>query len=217
MRWLKFNTVGVMGAALQFTLLALFTHVAGMHYLLATAFSVEAAILHNFVWHRRWTWHDRRGISYPAIVALARFNLTNGLVSLTANLLSAYLLTGVWRVDPVIASLVSTGVASLANFFLSDRFVFASLLGPTTRRDPGIRSTNQASTKGGCLSNRGPQSMKRTDSALPSLVVAHTCPLRAAEGHAPPHFIVSTKPLTPTPLPLFPLPRREGRGEGVIG
>jgi hypothetical protein len=25
--------------------------------------------------------------------------------------------------------------------------------------------------------------------------------------------VVSTKPLTPTPLPLFPLPRGEGRGE----
>jgi len=115
-----------MGAALQFALLALFAHVAGLHYLLATAFSVEAVILHNFVWHWRWTWHDRRGTSGCAIAALARFNLSNGLVSLTANLLSAYLLTGVWRIDPVIASLVSTAVASLANFFLSDRFVFAS-------------------------------------------------------------------------------------------
>ena len=133
MRWLKFNAVGAIGAALQFALLALLTHVAGMHYLLATAISVEATILHNFVWHRRWTWHDRSGKSFSAIAALARFNLTNGLVSLTANLLSAYLLTGVWRIDPVVASLVSTGVASLANFFLSDRFVFARVVGRSSR------------------------------------------------------------------------------------
>jgi len=127
MRWMRFNLVGAMGAALQFGLVTLFVRVAGMHYLLATALSVEAAILHNFVWHRRWTWDDRRGGSGPAIAALARFNLTNGLVSISGNLLSAYLLTGFWKVDPLVASLVSVAVASLANFVLSDRVVFVHL------------------------------------------------------------------------------------------
>ncbi|MBZ5515825.1 MAG: GtrA family protein [Acidobacteriia bacterium] len=91
MRWLRFNAVGAMGAALQLALLALLVHVVGMHYLWATALSVEAAILHNFLWHRRWTWADRRGASDGAAAALARFNLTNGLVSISGNLLSAYL------------------------------------------------------------------------------------------------------------------------------
>ncbi len=99
-----------------------------MHYLLATVLSVEAAILHNFFWHWRWTWRDRRGAVGHAIPALARFNLTNGLVSITANLLSAFLLTGAWQIDPIIASLVSTTVGSVANFFLSDRLVFANSL-----------------------------------------------------------------------------------------
>ena len=43
MRWLKFSAVGAMGAAWQLALLALFTRAAGMHYLVATALSVEAA------------------------------------------------------------------------------------------------------------------------------------------------------------------------------
>jgi putative flippase GtrA len=47
MRWLKFNIVGVMGAAVQFALVAFLVRVVSMHYLLATALSVEAAILHN--------------------------------------------------------------------------------------------------------------------------------------------------------------------------
>ena len=124
MRWLRFNIVGAMGAVLQFALLAFFVHAVGLHYLLATGLSVEAAVLHNFVWHRRWTWHDRRGTPGHAISSLARFNLTNGLVSISSNLLSAYLLTGLWRIDPVVASMVSIAIGSLANFFLSDRVVF---------------------------------------------------------------------------------------------
>jgi len=138
MRWLRFNAVGAMGAALQLSLLALLVHVAGMHYLLATACSVEAAILHNFIWHRRWTWHDRRGAPEEAGAALARFNLTNGLVSISGNLFSAYLLTGVWGIDPVVASMVSIAISSLANFFLSDRVVFVSH-GESAGRPP-IRS-----------------------------------------------------------------------------
>ncbi len=127
MRWLRFNIVGVMGAVIQFALLAFLGRVVSMHYLLATVLSVEAAVLHNFIWHWRWTWRDRRGAAGRAIAALARFNLTNGLVSITANLLSAFLLTGAWQIDPIIASLVSTAVGSLANFLLLDRLVFCEL------------------------------------------------------------------------------------------
>ena len=137
MRWLRFNIVGLMGAVIQFTLLAFLGRVVSVHYLLATILSVEAAVLHNFVWHWRWTWHDRCGARGYVIAALARFNLTNGLVSIAANLLSAFLLTGVWQIDPLIASLVSTAVGSVANFFLSDRLVFGNLVG---RSRPGIHS-----------------------------------------------------------------------------
>jgi len=127
MRWLRFYIVGVIGAVIQFTLLAFLGRVVSMHSLVATVLSVEAAVLHNFIWHWRWTWHDRRGAVGHAIAALARFNLTNGLVSISANLLSAYLLTGVWRIDPVLSSILSVAAGSLANFFLCDRVVFAPL------------------------------------------------------------------------------------------
>lgn len=150
MRWLRFNAVGAMGAALQLALLALLVHVVGMHYLWATALSVEAAILHNFLWHRRWTWADRRGASDGAAAALARFNLTNGLVSISGNLLSAYLLTGLWRIDPVVANLVTIAVGSLANLFLSDRVVFVSHEETARHRNnsakEGQRSTASSAT-----------------------------------------------------------------------
>jgi putative flippase GtrA len=125
MRWLKFNTVGAMGGTIHLGLLALFIHLVGMNYLLATALSVEIAILHNFIWHWRWTWADRRSAQSDAPAALFRFNLTNGLVSISGNVLSTYILTGIWRIDPVVANLVSIALGSLANLFLSDRVVFA--------------------------------------------------------------------------------------------
>ncbi len=127
MRWLKFNTVGAMGGTVHLGLLAFFVHVVGMNCLIATALSVEIAILHNFVWHWRWTWADRRGAGLDSPgAALFRFNLSNGLVSITGNVLSTYILTGFWKIDPVVANLVSIAIGSLANLLLSDRVVFVS-------------------------------------------------------------------------------------------
>jgi len=51
MRWIRFNLVGAMGAMVQAGLLFLLTERARVDYLTATGLAVEAAILHNFVWH----------------------------------------------------------------------------------------------------------------------------------------------------------------------
>ena len=51
MRWIRFNVVGVMGALVQAGVLHLLTERADLDYLTATGLAVEAAILHNFVWH----------------------------------------------------------------------------------------------------------------------------------------------------------------------
>ena len=58
-RWLAFNAVGTMGVAVQLVALAALTEMAGLDYRIATVLAVETAILHNFVWHERWTWRDR--------------------------------------------------------------------------------------------------------------------------------------------------------------
>ena len=61
MRWLKFNAVGAMGMAVQITTLAVGVHLLELHYILATVLAVEAALLHNFVWHVTWTWPAATG------------------------------------------------------------------------------------------------------------------------------------------------------------
>jgi dolichol-phosphate mannosyltransferase len=124
---MKFYAVGAMGMAVHLTLLSLFVRVLQMHYQWATVFAVEAAVVHNFLWHRRWTWADRRVDGAAATAArLVRFNLTNGLVSVLGNLFFMHLFAGLLRFDPIVASLLSIPPCALVNFLVSDRWVFLS-------------------------------------------------------------------------------------------
>jgi putative flippase GtrA len=126
-RWLKFNAVGAIGILVQLLTLALLAGPLHIHYLLATALAVETAVLHNFVWHERWTWKDRTpGRARLALLLsrLLRFHLSNGLVSILSNLLFMRLLVGQFHLHYLPANLLSIAACSLLNFFLSDLFVF---------------------------------------------------------------------------------------------
>src|SRR5204863_306937 len=56
-RFARFNLVGALGIFVQVAALALLIRL-GVHYLAATAMAVSLAVVHNFWWHRRWTWSD---------------------------------------------------------------------------------------------------------------------------------------------------------------
>jgi putative flippase GtrA len=114
--------VGAGGVIVQTLTLVVLLRIAGMHYLAATAVAVEASVLHNFVWHRRWTWADRR--RSPAVASLLRFNATNGVTSLVGNLALMFLLVGILQLNPHAANLITIGICSLVNFALADCFVF---------------------------------------------------------------------------------------------
>ena len=58
-RWLKFNLVGGIGIVVQFAALFLLRGLLHFDYLIATGIAVEAAVVHNFVWHEQFTWADR--------------------------------------------------------------------------------------------------------------------------------------------------------------
>ena len=125
-RWLTFNGVGLLGMGLQLSLMALAMRM-GVHYLLATVLAVEATVLHNFVWHQRWTWRDRPTASLGASAArLARFQLLNGSVSLCGNLALMSLLSGRAGLDPIAANIFSIVACSLLNFAGSHALVFAA-------------------------------------------------------------------------------------------
>ena len=132
-RWLKFNAVGAMGVAVQLGTLAVLTHVAQWGYLWATAVAVEAALLHNFFWHERYTWADRTRRS-RSLAEIARrmlgFHAGNGAVSLAGNLVLMAWLAGGLGVPPLAANIVSILVCSLVNFAIGDRLIFRERVAP---------------------------------------------------------------------------------------
>ncbi len=120
----RFYLVGGLGIAVQLGMLAALTH-AGLDYVAATALAVEAAVVHNFLWHERYTWSDRRSHSAGAeALRLVKFNATTGLVSIAGNLLLMRLLVGEAEFTPVLANMVTIASCSLVNFLVSDRAVF---------------------------------------------------------------------------------------------
>jgi len=127
LRWLKFNAVGAMGVLVQLGALAILVSGFRLNYLVATAAAVETAVLHNFVWHERFTWKDRASISRMQVVwRLVRFHLSNGAISIAGNLALMRLLTGAWHVNYLEANVASIATLSLANFAVSHTFVFRS-------------------------------------------------------------------------------------------
>jgi putative flippase GtrA len=119
-RFLRFNAVGVVGFAVQLGVVAMLT-ACSVSTVIATVVGVEAAILHNFFWHERWTWVDRPGGG--RLARLARFHAANGLISIVGNLIIVALLAGL---NPVVANAIAVSMCSLVNFAVGDRLVFSS-------------------------------------------------------------------------------------------
>jgi putative flippase GtrA len=129
-RWCKFNLVGGIGIAVQFAALFLLKSVAHFNYLAATAIAVEAAVVHNFVWHEQFTWLDRTRFegSQPrwrrSLARFARFNLTNGAVSILGNLALMKVMVGQGHMNYLAANAIAITLCSFANFLVSDTWVF---------------------------------------------------------------------------------------------
>jgi putative flippase GtrA len=125
-RWVKFNSVGAIGVGVQLTVLALLAGQLELNYLVATALAVEAAVLHNFVWHEKWTWSDRfETTSWRGrLQRLLQFNLTTGAVSIVGNLVFMRLFVGLLDIHFLVANLMTIASCSILNFLVSDRIVF---------------------------------------------------------------------------------------------
>jgi putative flippase GtrA len=120
-----FAAVGALGFAVQIAALAWLTIVWEVPYALATIAAVETAILHNFLWHERWTWADR-GHIHGRLARLLRFHAGNGLVSLAGNLVVTVAGVELMALHPAAANTVAVVVTSIANFLLADRWVFVA-------------------------------------------------------------------------------------------
>ena len=125
--FLRFNVVGVMGFALQLGVLVALD-AAGLPVVVATCLAVEAAILHNFAWHERWTW---AGLATGTRVGrLARFHVSNGLISIAGNALLTSLLVEAGA-PLIIASAAAVVACALLNFTSAHLWVFCAKTWPT--------------------------------------------------------------------------------------
>jgi putative flippase GtrA len=134
LRWLKFNAVGALGIGVQ--LAVLLTLKSGFHftYLPATALAVEVTVLHNFLWHERYTWADRVQTSWrKSLPRLLRFNLTTGGVSIAGNLALMTLMVDFLHMNYLVANGTAIALCSLANFLVSEVWVFAESQTPRAR------------------------------------------------------------------------------------
>lgn len=122
--FLRFNVVGTFGIAVQLVVLGLLVHGCRVDYVLASLIAVEASVLHNYVWHTKWTWADRldENPSHPRM--LARFHLTSASVSLAANWALMPVLVDRFGMEVLVANAVTIAICGVLNFALSDRFAF---------------------------------------------------------------------------------------------
>jgi len=124
-RWCKFNLVGGIGIGVQLAALFALQSVLGLNYMLATAIAVEAAVIHNFVWHEQFTWADRVESSWHhSVLRLLRFNLTAGAVSIIGNLALMKVMVGEGHMNYLLANGLAIALCSMANFLVSDSWVF---------------------------------------------------------------------------------------------
>ncbi len=125
--FVRFNIVGIIGFVLQLIVL-LALRAIGAPVVLATCLAVEAAILHNFVWHEQWTWAG--AATGTRAGRLARFHLSNGLISMVGN---AVLTASLVDVGAPLAMANAGAVLTCAvlNFAAAHAWVFCAKTWPT--------------------------------------------------------------------------------------
>lgn len=124
-RFGKFNLVGLLGAALQVILLWALTRWFHLSIIAATLLAVEIVVLHNFVWHMKFTWRDRAlKTAREKTIALLRFHAGNACISMIGNTIVMYLLTQRCRMPVLPSSAAAIAACAILNFLVADRWVY---------------------------------------------------------------------------------------------
>lgn len=122
-RWWRFTLVGLVGIGVQLATLTMLVEGLLVGYQAATVVAVATAVLHNFVWHRRWTW-EGLARQTPVAVLFARFVAANGLTSLFGNVVIMLALVGLCGVPVVPANIIAIGLCGTLNYLIADNLVF---------------------------------------------------------------------------------------------
>ena len=125
LRALKFNIVGWMGMPVNMGMLYLLKDVAGFPLILASVIAIETAIVHNYIWHRHWTWaHRNRGERPPFFKQLIAYNVATGLVDLVVNVSVLWVLTTFFGVYYLISNAAGMILGPLIKFWLNEKVIF---------------------------------------------------------------------------------------------
>jgi putative flippase GtrA len=151
----KFSVVGGAGLAVQLAVLWVSTRLAGISPAVAIVIAVEAALLHNFVWHEVWTW---RGISGAGRwTRLWRFHAATGSISIVSNVVLTAAFKNSLAIPLLAANVMAVGVTAILNFAVAEAWVFQA----------GLNSRRLTKRKG-----RGACSQKSRDD---SRLCRHEC------------------------------------------
>lgn len=74
-RFVKFALVGALGSVIDFAVMNMLSHWAGLSLVLAGTISFICAVLNNFTWNRLWTYPESR--SRPLMSQLGMFFVVN--------------------------------------------------------------------------------------------------------------------------------------------
>jgi putative flippase GtrA len=135
LRFARFNAVGALGIGVQLTVLWVLVELWGVNYAVATPPAVIVAVVHNFFWHRRWTWRDRPTRGSETALTFARFLGTNGTVSVLGNLVTMVPLVSWAGLSPLAANGIAIATSGLINFAMSNAFVFQGVGASPVRFD----------------------------------------------------------------------------------
>jgi putative flippase GtrA len=123
-RLVAFVTVGGVGICVQIWVLLWLTRFMHWPYVIATLIAVQAAVVHNFLWHEHWTWSDRPRTEILG-VRFVRFLLGTGLVSIAGNVVVTIAGVELLHLPEIAANVIAVGVTSTANYLVADRWVFS--------------------------------------------------------------------------------------------
>ncbi len=121
-----FIAVGVAGFAVQIAVLLWLSTFWHWPYPVATALAVEAAVLHNFVWHERWTWRDRPAIAgRPARTPVSLPSRHRPDVADRQRDRHGRSPWSFFDLPTLVANMCAVVATSLVNFLIADRWVFS--------------------------------------------------------------------------------------------
>jgi len=122
-RWLRFSVVGGAGLAVQLAVLWVCTRLAGISPVVATAMAVEAALLHNFVWHEAWTWRGVYASGAGRWTRLWRFHVATGSISIVSNVVFTMWFKNTLAVPLLAANVMAVAVTAILNFAVAELWV----------------------------------------------------------------------------------------------